>query len=75
MNVESASSFESLGDNVNNGALIMQQLLAPSEQIGAASDQSVTDLVSIDSTDHLNYCEACLDHTHPTSKGPYIINL
>lgn len=44
MSIKYASSFESLFNCINNTVLTMQQLLAISEQLEAASDQLRTDL-------------------------------
>lgn len=75
MNFNSAPAFESLVTHINKGALMLQQLLTISERLVAASDQALTDLTFIRSTDQVSYCTVCLDQTHPRFTCLHFSNL
>lgn len=70
MNAKSSSNFESLVNNVNDGAPTQQQLVTISE-----SDQISKDLTSTAAVNKVNYCRDCLENALPTSKWLHISNL
>lgn len=72
--VKSASSFESLVQCVNNGALTPQLLLI-SEQLGTTFNQLWTYVTCTTSRDWINDDKVCLVQPHMKSKCPYISHL
>lgn len=60
MSFESASSFESIVDFVNDGTITSQQPLVILERIMDVSDQLWTDLTWTAAMDQVHYCKTCL---------------
>lgn len=73
MNVESASSSESLADHVNDRTYWRQQLLAISKRLMAVTHHSPTDLTWTTATGQVSCCRAFLYQSDTTLKS-WLIN-
>lgn len=74
MNVEWASSFESLVNYMNDETATMQKMVSISDLLVAVSHQLLTKGKSIAAMDQISYCRDSLDLAQTTSKCPPITN-